>query len=64
MWYEYSIKISTIRTQFVAISKLVLGVNAKGPNSKFIERGYRRTRLALKEKRFNFTFLDGLQQIL
>ena len=44
--------------------KFVLGVNAKGLKNKFVERGYKRTRLALKEKRFNFTFQDGLQQIL
>ena len=29
--------------------KLVLGLNAKGPNNKFVERGYKRTRLTLKE---------------
>ena len=44
--------------------KLVLGSNAKNPNNKFIERGYKRTRLISKEKRLNFTFLDGLTQIL
>ena len=30
--------------------KLVLGSNAKGPNNKFVERGYKRTRLTSKEK--------------
>ena len=40
--------------------KLVLGSNAKGPNNKFVERGYKRTRLTLKEKRLNITFLYGL----
>ena len=44
--------------------KLVLGSNAKGPNNKFVESGYKRTRLISKEKRLNFTFLDGLTQIL
>ena len=40
--------------------KLVLGSNTKGPNNKFVERGYQRTRLTSKEKRLNSTFLDGL----
>ena len=44
--------------------KLVLGSNAKGPNNKFAERGYKRTRLTSKEKRLNLMFLDGLIQIL
>ena len=44
--------------------KLVLGSNTKGPNNKFVEREYKRTRLTSKEKRWNFTFLDGLIQIL
>ena len=44
--------------------KLVLGSNAKGPNNKFVERGYKKTRLTSKEKRLNLTFLDGLTQIL
>ena len=30
--------------------KLVLGLNAKGPNNKFVERGYKRTRLTSEEK--------------
>ena len=38
-------------------SKLVLGSIAKGPNNKFVERGYKRTRLTSKEKRLNLTFL-------
>ena len=37
--------------------KLVLGLNAKGPNNKFVERGYKRTRLTSKEKQLNLTFL-------
>ena len=44
--------------------KLVLGSNAKGPNNKFVERGYKRTRLTSEEKRLNLMFLDGLIQIL
>ena len=32
--------------------KLVLGSNAKGPNNKFVERGYKRTRLTLKKKKY------------
>ena len=44
--------------------KLVLGLIAKGPNNKFVERGYKRTRLTSKEKRLNLTFLDGFTQIL
>ena len=44
--------------------KLVLGSNAKGLNNKFVKCGYKRTRLTSKEKRLNFTFLDGLIQIL
>ena len=44
--------------------KLVLGSNTKGPNNKFVERGYKRTRLTSKGKRLNLTFLDGLIQIL
>ena len=44
--------------------RLILGSNAKGPNNKFVERGYKRTRLASEEKRLNLTFLDGLIQIL
>ena len=44
--------------------KLVLGLITKGPNNKFVERGYKRTRLTSKEKRLNLTFLDGLTQIL
>ena len=44
--------------------KLVLGLNAKGPNNKFEERGFKRTRLTSKEKRLNLTFLDELTQIL
>ena len=44
--------------------KLVLGSIVKGPNNKFVERGYKRTRLNSKEKRLNLTFLDGLTQIL
>ena len=44
--------------------KLVLGLNIKGPNNKFVERGYERTRLTSEEKRLNSTFLDGLVQIL
>ena len=43
--------------------KLILGSNAKGPNNKFIKRGYKRTRLTSKEKRLNLTFLDGSTQI-
>ena len=53
-----------VRTQFVATPKLVLGSKAKGPNNKFVERGYKRTKLTLKEKRLNLTFLNGLHQIL
>ena len=30
--------------------KLVLGSNAKGPNNKFVEHGYKRTRLTSEEK--------------
>ena len=44
--------------------KLVLGSIAKSPNNKFVERGSKRTRLNLKEKRLNLTFLDGSTQIL
>ena len=44
--------------------RLILGSNAKGPNNKFVERGYKRTRLTLKEKRLNSMFLDGLIPIL
>ena len=44
--------------------KLVLDSIAKGPNNKFIERGYKRTRLNSKEKRLNQTFSDGLTQML
>ena len=40
----------TVRTQFVTILKLVLGSNAKSPNNKFVERGYKRTRLTSEEK--------------
>ena len=44
--------------------KLVLGSNIKDPNNKFVEHGYKRTRLTSEEKRLNLTFLDGLIQIL
>ena len=44
--------------------KLVLGSNAKGPNNKFVKRGYKRTRLISKEKLLILTFLDGLIQML
>ena len=44
--------------------KLVLGSNAKSPNNKFVERGYKRTILTSKEKLLYLTFLDGLIQIL
>ena len=44
--------------------KVVLGSNAKGLNNKFVERGYKRTRLTSEEKRVNLTFLDGLIHIL
>ena len=30
---------------------------------KFVERGYSRTRLTLKEKRLNHTFIDGLTKL-
>ena len=61
--YTISFKKIYVRTQFVTTSKLILGSNAKGPNNKFIKHGYKRTRLTLKEKRLNLTFLNGLQQI-
>ena len=44
--------------------KLVLGSYAESPNNKFVEHGYKRTRLTSKEKQLNLTFLDGLTQIL
>ena len=43
--------------------KFVLGSNVIGPNNKFVERGCQRTRLTPKEKRSNFTFIDGLTPI-
>ena len=43
--------------------KLVLDSNVKGPNNKFEERGCQRTRLTLKEKRLNLTFIVGLALI-
>ena len=43
--------------------KFVLGSNVKGPNNKFVERGYQRTRLTPKEKWLNLTFIDGLTPI-
>ena len=43
--------------------KFVLGSNVKGSNKKFVERGCQRTRLTPKEKRLNFTFIDGLALI-
>ena len=43
--------------------KFVLGSNVKGPNNKFVERGYQRTRLTPKEKLLNLTFIDGLTPI-
>ena len=43
--------------------KLVLGSNVNGPNNKFVERGCQRTRLTLKEKRLNLTFIDELALI-
>ena len=43
--------------------KFVLGSNVKGPKKKFVERGCQRTRLTPKEKRLNFTFIDGLALI-
>ena len=43
--------------------KFVLGSNVKGPNNKFVERGCQRIRLTPKEKRINFTFIDGLALI-
>ena len=53
-----------VGTQFGVTPKLVLGLNARGPNNKFVKRGYKRTRLTLKEKRLNSMFLDGLIPIL
>ena len=43
--------------------KFVLGPNVKGPNNKFVERECQRTRLTLKEKRFNLTFIGELALI-
>ena len=43
--------------------KFVLGSNVKGPNNRFVERGYQRSMLTPKEKRLNFTFIDGLALI-
>ena len=43
--------------------KFVLGSNVKSPNNKFVERGCQITRLTLKEKRLNLTFIDGLTPI-
>ena len=55
--------LNIVRTQFDSICndpKLVLGSNSKGLNNKFVERGYQRIRLTLKEKRLNLLFVDGL----
>ena len=43
--------------------KLISGSNVKGSNNKFVERGCQKTRLTPKEKRLNFTFIDGLALI-
>ena len=38
--------------------KLELGPNANGPNNKFVERGYKRTRLIPEEKRLDLVVSD------
>ena len=43
--------------------KFVLGSNVKDPNNKFVEREHQITRLTIKEKRLQFTFIDGLTPI-
>ena len=55
---------SFVRTRFATIPNLYWVRTFKGPNNKFVERGYKKTRLTSKEKRLNLTLLDGLTQIL
>ena len=52
-----------VRTQFVTIPNWYWVRMSNAQTIKFVERGCPRTRLTLKEKRFNLTFIDGLAPI-
>ena len=52
-----------VRTQFVTIPNWYWVHTLKAQTIKFVECGYPRTMLTLKEKRLNLTFIDRLTQI-
>ena len=52
-----------MRTQFLTTSNWYWVRTLKTQIIKFVERGYSRTRFTLKEKRLNYTFIDGLTKL-
>ena len=60
---EGEVAIIFVRTQFVSIPNWYWVRTLKTQTIKFVERGYSRTRLTLKEKRLNHTFIYGLTEL-
>ena len=66
LFYKYSIgsyRLRDVRIQFVTIPNWYWVRMLKGQTIKFVERGCLRTRLTLKGKRLDHTFIDGLALI-